>query len=42
MKDIFNYINPFGPIFWCGFVLGLGVGGIVMTLVWYLVKSTCN
>jgi hypothetical protein len=31
-----SYVNPFGAIFWGGFIIGFGAGGILTTLVWWL------
>ena len=35
-----KYIEPFGAIFWCGFTLGFGVGGICITLMWWFKFGT--
>lgn len=34
MNELWRYVEPFGPIFWCGFFLGVGVGCIFTTILW--------
>lgn len=36
MNNIRRHINPLGPIFWRGFAMGDGIGGIMVTLFWWL------
>lgn len=33
-EQIIKYINPLGPVFFCGFTLGFSVGGLFVTLCW--------
>ena len=31
-----KFIQPFGPIFWSGFIIGSSLGCIVTTILWWL------